>query len=104
MPARMYACPHACTHTRTCARKHAHAHTYKITPLIPNRDNLQVIYLEYVQTRATPRLWPCESRQICRGYPLSAQYFYSKCITKCLTLKMKVKVTEYNIHNDAIRW
>ena len=30
--------------------------------------------------------------------------FYSKCITsKCLTLKMKVKVTEYNIYNGAIR-
>ena len=23
---------------------------------------------------------------------------------KCLTLKMKVKVTEYNIHNSAIQW
>ena len=28
-----------------------------------------------------------------------------KCITrKYLTLQMKVKVTQYNIHNDPIRW
>ena len=25
-------------------------------------------------------------------------------VIKCLTLKMKVKVTEYNIHNGVIRW
>ena len=31
------------------------------------------------------------------------QFFYNKCITKCLTLKTKVKVTEYNIHHDAIQ-
>ena len=29
--------------------------------------------------------------------------FYSKCITKCLTLKMKVMVMEFNINNDPIR-
>ena len=30
--------------------------------------------------------------------------FYNKCIKrKCFTLKMKVKVTEYNIHNGANR-
>ena len=32
-------------------------------------------------------------------------FFNSQCITrKCLTLKMKVKVTEYNIRNGSIRW
>ena len=31
--------------------------------------------------------------------------FYSKCITRtCLTLKIKIKVTEYNIYNSPIRW
>ena len=32
-------------------------------------------------------------------------FFYNKCTTRiCLTLKMKIKVMEYNIHNVAIRW
>ena len=31
--------------------------------------------------------------------------FYNKCITrKCLTLRIMIKVTEYNIYNGAIRW
>ena len=56
-------------------------------------------------TRASLRRRSCESSQICRERSLSAHFFYSKCITrKYLTLKMKVEVTKYNIHNDAIRW
>ena len=32
-------------------------------------------------------------------------FFYSKCISiKCLTFKMLVKFTDYNIHNGPIRW
>ena len=39
------------------------------------------------------------------GDPLPVQFFYNKCIIrKCFTLKMKAKVTEYSIHNGAIRW
>ena len=38
-------------------------------------------------------------------HPLSAKFFYSKCITrKCLNLKIKVKVIEYNIYIGAIYW
>ena len=52
---------------------------------------------------ATQRRGSCVSRKICRGHPLPA-HFFNKCITrKCLTLKMKVKVTEHNIHNDVIQ-
>ena len=59
----------------------------------------------YMQSRATPRRGPCESRQFCRGYPMPEQIFYKKCITrKCLTLKMKVNVTEYSDRNGFIRW
>ena len=48
---------------------------------------------------------PCESRQICRGLTTACIIFDSKCITrKYLTLNMKIKVKEYNIHNGAIRW
>ena len=42
---------------------------------------------------------------MCRHHPLPVQRVYSKrIIKKYLTLKMKVKVTEYNIHNGPIRW
>ena len=47
---------------------------------------------------------PYESRQICRVTSAVCAICYSKCIpNKSFTLKMKVKVTEYHIHNGAIR-
>ena len=57
-----------------------------------------------LETRATLPHGSRESRKFCQEHQLSAQFFYSKCITRiCLTLKMKVNVTEYNIHNHVIR-
>ena len=56
-------------------------------------------------TRVTARQGPCESRQICRGHPLSLHNLYCKFITrKCLILKIKVKVMEHNVRNGVIRW
>ena len=55
--------------------------------------------------RAISRPGLCESRQICRWHPQSVLFFYTKCMTrKCLTFKMKVKITEYNVYNGVIRW
>ena len=57
------------------------------------------------QTRATSWQGSCESKQICWEHLVTAQYFYSKCIAnKFLTLKIKIKVTEYTICNGPIRW
>ena len=48
---------------------------------------------------------PCETRQICQGIRCLHNFFNSKSITrKCLSLKMKVKITEYCNHNGPIRW
>ena len=35
---------------------------------------------------------------------VTAQFLSQMHNKKCLTLKMKVKVMEHNIHNGAIRW
>ena len=57
----------------------------------------------YNITTATPRRMPVRVETNLSGTSAVCVIFYSKCITrKCLTLKMKVKVTEYNIHNDSI--
>ena len=64
-----------------------------------------VFFVEEILTRATSRRGPCESRQIRHRHLSPAQLFNSKCISrKCLTLKMFVNVTEYNIRNGSIRW
>ena len=38
------------------------------------------------------------------GHPLPAQFFYIKCITRKLMLKMKLNVTEYSIRNGTFNW
>ena len=60
-----------------------------------------------IQTRATP-MRGCASRDQSDGDIRCLRIFYSQynqCVTwKYLTLKMKVKVMEYNIRNGKIRW
>ena len=56
-------------------------------------------------TSGTPRREPCESRKFCRRHQLLLHNFYCKCMTsRCLILKMKIKVMEHNIHNGAVLW
>ena len=58
-----------------------------------------------IKIKATPRQGPCESRQVCSGHLLPVAIFYNKCMTTIrLILQTKVKVTDYNIQNDVIRW
>ena len=57
------------------------------------------------QTRACPWRGPCESKQTCREHHCMRNLFHNKCIKrKCLTLKVKDKVTDNNIHHGIIRW
>ena len=84
--------------------------TFNVQPMLVLKEN----YISFgLTTRATLWRGSCESRQICWRQTAAnlletnraSTLFYSKCIIrKCLTFKIKVKITEYNIHNSPIRW
>ena len=56
-----------------------------------------------ILTRATTQRGFCESRQVCRTSTVCT-IWYQILYKKCLVLKIRVKVMEYNIHNGVFPW
>ena len=67
---------------------------------VPHGHNMWMQKLKSNYTVKTVRV---EANQ--PGTSATCDIFYRKCKTrKCFTVKLKVRVTDYIIHNNAIRW
>ena len=61
----------------------------------------------YIYNKSNHSAGSCELKQICQGHPfVTAQFFiaHAYLARRCLILKIKVKMMEHQICNDAIRW